>query len=95
MSELVPDALNVLALPLNENVDVREAMVERRGGLRLEHEALFGERVSGQRLRQECQRDDALEAEILALVDLAHSAAPESLEDAVVRHRSADQVAVP
>ena len=37
------------------------------------------------------QRDEALQPRVLGLIDHAHSAAAELLEDAVVRDRLADQ----
>src|SRR5262249_32948390 len=65
--------------------DVR--VVERRGRLRLMHEPLFGVAILDEGERQELERDQALQARVLGLVDLPHAAGADQLEDAVVRDR--------
>jgi hypothetical protein len=62
-------------------------VVEGGGGLRFLPEALVGVAVSGQLRRQELQRDESIETEILRLVDDTHAAATELLEDSAVRNR--------
>src|SRR5580692_12976594 len=60
-------------------------MIQRRGGLRLSLKTREGLRVFRDVVRQEFQRDEAMEADVLGFVDDAHSSAAETVEDAVVR----------
>jgi hypothetical protein len=65
-------------------------MIQRRGGARFALEALDRLAVAGQVLRQELQRDGALEPQILGPVDDAHAAGTECLDDPVMRDAFAD-----
>ena len=65
-------------------------MLERGRRARLPTQTLQGLRIVADLLGQELQRDAPSELDVLGLVDDAHSAAPELLEDPVVRDRLAD-----
>ena len=71
-----------------DGADVR--IVERRGSLRLVNEALPGVFITRQAGGQELQRDEALEANVLRLVDDPHRAAAELFENLIVRNSFAD-----
>ena len=77
-----------LAVPLVDLVDRADiGMVQRRRGLRLAQEALAVLARARDVLREELQRDDALETGVLGLVDDAHPAFAEGLEDPVAGDR--------
>ena len=65
-------------------------MIQGRGGLRLTLEALAGGRVVEVGLGKELQRDVAVKASVLGLVDDAHAPAAQLLDDAVVGDGLAD-----
>ena len=80
-----------LPLVLADVVDGADVgMIQGRGGLRLTLEALTGGRVAEVGLGEELQRDVAVEAGVLTLVDDAHASAAELLDHAVVRDGLAD-----
>ena len=81
----------VLAVGLHDVVHGHDAgVLERGGGLRLVDEPLpalrVGDRVSGEDL----EGDEAAEQGVAGLVDDAHAALPELLDDAVAVDRLAD-----
>ena len=61
-------------------------MVQTRGRLSLALEAQHGLRVVGYFLRQKLQGDEAVQVDVLGLVDDAHATAAELLNDAVMRN---------
>ena len=65
-------------------------MVERGSSLSLSLEAAESLRIASNIIRQELQSYEAMQASVLCLVDDAHSAATEFLDDAVVRNSSTD-----
>ena len=70
--------------------DAYAGVAQRRGRLRLVHKArpvLFACDASEW---QKLQRDGAAQVEIVRLVDVAHAAHPEQLEDLIVTERPAD-----
>src|SRR6516164_3695363 len=73
---------------LMDGADIR--MVEGRRSTRLTLEALERRPVARHVLRQELQGDSTAELGVFGLVDHAHSAATELLQDAVVRNDLAD-----
>ena len=81
------ERLAVLFADLVNRADVR--MIERRGRARLEPEALGGLRVALQIVRQELQRDVPAQRQVLGLVDDAHAAGPDAVQDPVVGDLSA------
>ena len=84
------ERLAVVLADLVNRADV--GMVQRRGRLRFAPEALQRLRVLGHIIGQELQSDKAAELCVLGLVDHAHPAATELLDDAVVRDGLADHV---
>ena len=81
-----------LAIGLADFVDRADVgMIESGGGLGFAKETGFGLVVAKQVRRQELQRDGALEARVLGLVDDAHAALAELFEDLVVTDGLADQ----
>jgi hypothetical protein len=77
-----------LVVNLVDSADIR--MIEGGSGLRLSLEATSCLRVLSHFVRQELQRDEAVQFHILGLIDDAHTAATELLDDAVVRNGLAD-----
>jgi hypothetical protein len=73
-----------------DRADVR--VVERRGRLRLALEALASGLVLEVRFRQELHRHRAVKARVLGLVDDAHPAGAQPLDDAVVRDDLTDHL---
>ncbi len=71
------------------SADVR--VIQCRGGLRFTPEALKDSRVVEHLGRQELQSYPTMESRVLSLVNNAHPAAPELLDDAVVRNGLADE----
>ena len=67
-------------------------MVQRRCGTGFAAEAFQCLRVVGYVLGQKLQRNEAAKLSVLGLVDDAHSAAPEFLDDAVVRDDLTDEL---
>ena len=67
-------------------------MIQRRSGLRLALEAGQSLRIFGDIVGQEFQRDKAAELEVLRLVNHAHAAAAQLLDDAVMRDGLTDHV---
>ena len=65
-------------------------MVQRRRRLRLALETRQRLRIARDVVGQELQRDEAVQARVLGLVDHAHAAAAQLLDDAVVRDGLAD-----
>ncbi len=84
------EALAVVLADFVDGADV--GMVQRGGRARFAAETLQGLRVLGYIVGQEFQSDEAAEARVLGLVDDAHPAAAELLDDAVVRDGLADHV---
>src|SRR5439155_368418 len=81
----------VLALVLTDVVDGADArVVERGGGAGLPLEALHRVRILRHLERKELERDTAAQAQVLGLVNDAHAAPAQLLEDAVVRDGSPD-----
>src|ERR1700730_8694914 len=70
-------------------------MVQRRGGLSLALKAGQRLRILGHFIRQKLQGDESAQVYVLGLVDHAHAAAPELLDDAVVRDGLADHEETP
>ena len=77
------EALPLALLDRVDRADVR--VVQRRRRARLAQEALDGGRRRRQLGRQELERDDPAEAEILGLVDDTHAAGAETIDDPVMR----------
>jgi len=71
------------------HADVR--MIECRGRSRFPLEAFEGDAVVRQLLRQELQRDQAAESDVLRFVNHAHAPAPETAKNAITRDRFALQ----
>jgi len=65
-------------------------MVQGRCGLSLSLETAECLGVPGDIVGKELQRDEAIESDVLGLVDDTHSSATEFLNDAVVRNRAAE-----
>jgi hypothetical protein len=65
-------------------------MVQSGSGLRLSLETAEGLRISGNFIGQKLQSYKAVQASVLGLVNDAHSAAAEFLDDAVMRNSSSD-----
>jgi hypothetical protein len=70
---------------LVDRADVR--MLERRGGTRLDHEALLGRFVRAQVGRQELEGDVASEARVVSPINDPHSTTAETLDDLVSGQR--------
>ncbi len=66
-------------------------MIERGGGLGLTLKAFPNILVAQQMARKKLQRNEPLEFGVLGLIDNAHAALADFLEDAVVRDCLADQ----
>ena len=64
-------------------------MIQGRGGARFAPESRQGLRVSGQLLRQKLQRQVAAQPGVERLVHHPHPAAPQLLQNAIVRNRLA------
>src|SRR5262249_30598360 len=72
-------------------VDLRDVrMIQRREGSRLAFEARKAFGVRGERVRQNLDRDVALEFGVMGAVDLTHSTFAELVEDAIGPDRAAD-----
>ena len=71
------------AVDVEDGDDVR--VVERRGGLRLAHEALAARRVADRRRRQHLERHRPLEPSVEGAVDDAHAAGAHLVADRVAR----------
>lgn len=75
-------------LPVGRLVDLVDradvGMVQRRRGLRLDHEASLGVLVAREVGRQDLQRDRAPELGVLGPVHDAHASAAQLLDDAIV-----------
>ncbi len=85
--EVEPAVLGLAHLEDRAEVGV----VERRGRPRLLQEAGLGHRVARQLRRQELERHRAAEPGVLGLVDHAHAAAAQELQDAVGADRPAGE----
>ena len=72
----------VLLADVVDGADV--GMVQRGSGARLALKAAEGLRVARDVVREELQRHETMEADVLGLVDDAHPAGAQLLEDAVV-----------
>src|SRR5713226_91452 len=83
------ERLAVLLVDLVNRADV--GMVESRCGLRFPLKTGQSLRVFGYFVGQKLQGHKAVELDVLSLVDHAHAAASEFLDDAVVRDGLADQ----
>ena len=79
------ERLPVVLADVVDRADVR--MVQRRGGAGLALEALQRLPGRGELGRQELERDLAAQPRVLGLVDDAHAAAADPVEDAVVGQR--------
>ena len=66
-------------------------MVQCRCSLSFASKARQHQRVAGNVFGQKFERDKTLQPDVFCLVDHAHAAAPEFLDDAVVRDGLADQ----
>ncbi len=66
-------------------------MIERGGGLGFALEARESLRVCGERFRQKFERHEAAQADVFGLVDHAHAATAEAIEDTVMGERLANQ----
>jgi hypothetical protein len=75
----------VLLVQFEHRADVW--VVQRRGGLRFAHESSAKLKILNRPKRQELERDRPVELGVLGLVDDAHAALAELVEDAVVRDR--------
>jgi hypothetical protein len=83
LHELHGDVGPVFAFPdLVDDADIRVG--ERRGRLGLDEEALLELRRVHEMGRQELEGDTALELEVLGLVDDAHPAGPDLIDDLVL-----------
>ena len=83
-----------LALVLADVVDGADVrMVQGGGGAGLALEALERLLIAGELRRQELEGHEAAQARVLGLVDHAHAAAAQLVDDAIVRDRPADQMA--
>src|SRR5205085_5673553 len=79
------DERQAIRLPkLINGGDVR--MVERGGGLRFFEQALLRAVVRAGLLCNEFQRDDSIQSQVNGFVDFAHSALPDSFDEAVMSH---------
>ena len=79
----------VLLADIMNGADV--GMIQRGRGSSLALEPAQRLTVAGEFVRQELQRDEAMEPGVLRFVNHAHSAAAKLLDDAVVGERLADQ----
>ena len=85
-----------LTLVLVDVVDGADmGVVEGGAGPGLAPEPLQGHRVAEEFLRQELQRDGAVQAGVLGLVDDTHASAADLLQDAVVGDGLTDHVVQP
>ncbi len=82
------ESLAMLVVNFVDGADV--GMIQRGGGLRLALETGQGLRILGNFFRQKFERDEAVQLQVLGLVDDAHPATTELLDDAVVRDGLAD-----
>ena len=79
-----------LAIVLADFVDgANVGMIQSGSGSRLALEPLQGHSIGGQSIGQELQGNVAPQSQVLGLVDDAHTAATELLQDAVMRNGSA------
>ncbi len=82
------EGVTVLLAHIVNGADVR--VVQCGGRLCFALKSSEGLRISGHILGQEFQCDKPVEARVLSFVDNAHAAAPEFIDDAVVRDGMAD-----
>jgi hypothetical protein len=75
--------LRILLADVVDSADV--GMIEGGGGLCLSTEAAERLRIARHFVRQELQSDETVQASVLGLVNYAHTATTELLDDAVVR----------
>ncbi len=83
------ESTTVLLAYVMNRTDV--GVIQRRCGSRLASETIQGIRVASQFIRQKLESDRSLQPAVLGLVDHAHSAAAQLLDDAVMRDGLADQ----
>ena len=84
------EGLAVLLADVVNRADV--GMVQRGRGLRFALKTVERLRIARDIFGQEFQRDEAVQARVLGLVDDAHAAAAELFDDAVVRDGLADPI---
>src|SRR5947209_2024 len=73
-----------------DRADIR--MVERRCRLRLSLKSRQRLRISTNFVRQELQRNEAVQARVLRLIDDAHAAAAQHLHDPIMRYSPSDHL---
>jgi hypothetical protein len=78
------ESLSIFLADVVNGADIR--MIESGGRLSFASEAFQSLGGAGQRIREEFQGNEAVEASVLRLVDHTHTAPAESFKDAVMRN---------
>jgi hypothetical protein len=84
-------AMKVFAFGLINLLDSADVgLVERGGGAGLALEAINGLRIAGEFRREKFEGYEAAKLGVLCLIDHAHPASPEFIDDAVMRDGAPD-----